>query len=130
MSSTEGSSTKTGWNRLSSAARRADRAQLPAGERGLQHVRSVHGAFGGARTDERVELVDEENDRTLRLLDLLQDGLQAVFELPAVLRAGDHGAEVERHDALVLQSLRDVAHVDAPGEALDDGGFADARIAD
>ena len=84
----------------------------------------------GAGADERVELVDEEDDRALGLLDLLQDGLQAVLELAAVLGAGDHGAEVERDDALVLQALGHVAHVDAAGEALDDRGLADAGLAD
>ena len=110
--------------------RRADGAQLAAGQRGLEHVGGVHRAFGGAGADERVQLVDEEDDRALRLLDLLQDGLEAVLELAAVLGAGDHGAEVERDDALVLQALRHVAHVDAPREALDDGGLADAGLAD
>ena len=86
--------------------------------------------FGGAGPDERVELVDEEDDGALGLLDLLQDGLQAVLELAAVLGAGDHGAEVERDHALVLQALGHVAHVDAAGESLDDRGLADAGFAD
>ena len=62
--------------------------------------------------------------------DLLQDGLEAVFELAAELRAGDHGAEIERDDALVLEDLGHVAADDAAGEAFDDGGFADAGLAD
>ena len=62
--------------------------------------------------------------------DLLQHGLQPLLELAAVLGAGDHRAEVERDEALVLQALGHVAVDDAPGEALDDGGLADARLAD
>jgi hypothetical protein len=65
-----------------------------------------------------------------RVLDLLEDGLQALLELAAVLRAGDQRAEVERHDPLVLQRLRDVAADDPLGEALDDRGLADAGLAD
>ena len=49
---------------------------------------------------------------------------------PRYLAPGDHGAEVERDDALVLQALGHVAHVDAAGEALDDRGLADAGLAD
>jgi hypothetical protein len=37
--------------------------------------------------------------------DLLQHGLEPLLELAAVLRAGDHGAEVEADDALVLERL-------------------------
>ncbi len=110
--------------------RRADRAQLAPSERRLQHVGGVHGALGGSRPDERVQLVDEEDDRALRLFDLLQDGLQPVLELAPVLGPGDHGAQVQSDDPLVLQAFRHVSHVDAPRQALDDGGLSHPRLAD
>ena len=110
--------------------RRADRAQVAAGERGLQHVARVHRALGGARADERVELVDEEDDLAVRLLDFLENRLEALLELAAVLRAREHRAEVERDDALVLQRLGNVARGDAPREPLDDRRLADAGVAD
>src|SRR5207244_1532418 len=75
--------------------RRADAPQLAAGEHRLEHVRGVDGALGRARSDDRVQLVDEEDDLALRPLDLLEDGLQALLELAAVLRAGEEGADVE-----------------------------------
>src|ERR1043166_2174178 len=74
--------------------RRADAAQLAARERGLQHVRRVNRALCRARADERVQLVNEEDDLPPRVLDLFEDGLQAVFELAAVLRAREHRAGV------------------------------------
>ena len=42
--------------------RRADAAELAAREHRLQQVGGVDGAFGGARADDRVQLVDEEDD--------------------------------------------------------------------
>ena len=65
-----------------------------------------------------------------RVLDLLEHGLEPLLELAAVLRAGDHRAEVERDDALVAQRLGHVAGDDALGQALDDRGLADAGLAD
>ena len=38
--------------------------------------------------------------------DLVEHGLEPIFELAAVLRAGDERAHVERDDLLVLQALR------------------------
>ena len=64
------------------------------------------------------------------LLDLLEDGLEPLLELAAVLRAGDHRAEVEGDQPLVAQRLGHVALDDALGQALDDGGLADAGLAD
>ena len=66
----------------------------------------------------------------VRVDDLLDHGLEPVFELAAELGAGDHGAQVDRDQALVLQLVGHVAAHDALGEAFHDGGLADARLAD
>ena len=110
--------------------RRADRVELAAGEHRLEQVRGVHRALGRAGADDRVQLVDEQDDLAVGVLDLLEDGLQALLELAAELRPGDQRAEVERDDALVLERLGHVAADDPLGEALGDGGLADARLAD
>ena len=108
----------------------ADGAQLAAGQRRLQHVGSVNRAFGRARAHQRVQLVDEEDDLALRVFDLLQHRLEAIFKLAAILRARQHRAQIERHHALVLQSFGHVAGDDALRQAFDDRGLADAGLAD
>ena len=107
---------------------RADRLQLAAGQRRLQDGGGVDRALGGAGADEVVELVDEEDD-VAALGDLLHHLLQALLELAAVLGARDQGGQVERVDLLVLEQLGHLALGDAGGEALDDGGLADAGLA-
>ena len=108
----------------------ADGAQLSASKSGLEHVGGVDGAFGGAGADQSVQLVDEENDLALRVFDFLEDGFEAVFEFAAKLCSGQHGAEIERDHALVLEHFRHVAGNDALREAFDDGGLANSRFAD
>ena len=142
MSVTDGSPTKTGWKRRSSAASFSmclrysssvvapTAAQLAAREHRLEHVRGVDGALGRARADDRVQLVDEDDDLALRVRDLLEHGLQPLLELAAVLRAGEQAADVERPDALALQRLGHVARDDPLREPLDDRGLADAGLAD
>ena len=110
--------------------RRADGVQLAARQHRLQHVRRVHRAFGRAGADDGVQLVDEQDDLALGVGDLLEHRLQALLELAAVLRAGDQRAHVERDDPLVLEPFGHVAADDAAGEAFDDGGLADAGLAD
>ena len=110
--------------------RGADRAQLAAGEHRLEQVGGVDRALGGARADDRVQLVHEQDDRAPGLLDLLEDGLQPLLELAAVLGAGQQGADVERDHAPVAQRLGNVAVHDPLGQALDDRGLADAGLAD
>ena len=109
--------------------RRADRLDLAARERRLEDRGGVDRALGRAGADEVVELVDEQDD-VAALGDLLHHLLQALLELTAVLRPGDERREVERVDLLALEDLGHLARGDARGEALDDGGLADARLAD
>ena len=71
-----------------------------------------------------------KQDRVVRVAELLDDLLEPLLELAAVLRAGDERPDVERQDALVQQRLRDVAGDDPVGEALGDRRLADARLAD
>ena len=109
--------------------RRADAADFAARQRRLQDVGGVERAFGRTGADQRVQLVDEHDD--VRVLgQLLHDRLEALFELTAVLGAGDDQRDVEREEPLVGEEVRDVAVDDLLRQPLDDGRLADARLAD
>ncbi len=108
----------------------ADTVELAAGEHRLEQVRRVHRAFRRARADDGVELVEEDDDDPGRLLNLFEHRLEALFELSTVLCAGHQRAQVERKNALLLQSLGHVAAHDPPGQPLDNGRFANSGLAD
>ncbi len=110
--------------------RRADALQFAARERRLDDVARVDRAFGRAGADQRVQLVDEQDDLAGRAADLVHDALHALFELAAVLRSRNQPGKVERDDALVAQRLGNVALDDALRQAFGDRGLADARFAD
>ena len=108
----------------------ADHAQLAAGEHGLEHVGCRDRPLAAARAHEHVQLVDERDDAAVGLGDLLEDALEALLELAAVHRAGDERGDVDRDELFVFERVGDVARDDALREALDDGGLADAGLAD
>ncbi len=108
---------------------RADAANLAARQRRLQDVGGVERALRRARADQRVQLVDEHDD--VRVLgQLLHDRLEALFELAAVLRAGDDQRDIECQDTFVGEEVRHVAVDDLLRKPFDDRGLADARLAD
>ena len=107
----------------------ADALDFAAGQGGLQHVGGVDGAFRAAGADQRVQLVDEQ-DGVLGAAHLVHDGLDAFLELAAILGAGHHHGQVEHDDAAVAQQFGDVAVDDQLGQAFDDGGLADAGLAE
>ena len=110
--------------------RGTDHVQFAACEERLDHVAGVHCALGAAGADDGVNLVDEGDHLARCVGDLLEDSLEPLLELAAVLRPGNHRPEVERDEALVLQALGHIAVRDATCETLDDGGLANARFAD
>ena len=109
--------------------RGTDRLQLTASEHRLEDRCGVDRALGGTRTDERVQLVDEQDD-VATSADLLEHLLEALLEVAAVAGAGHERAEVERVELLALQRVGHVVGDDLLAEALDDGGLADAGLAD
>ena len=141
-SSTDGSSTMTGWNRRSRAASFSMRLRYsssvvapimcssPRASIGLSMLPASIAPSAAPAPDDGVQLVDEQQDAALRGLDLGQDGLEPLLELAAVLGPGHQRAHVEGEDRLVPQPFGHVAADDPLGQALHDGGLAHARVAD
>ena len=110
--------------------RRADAAQFAARELRLHDVRRVRRAFRRARADDRVQFVNEQNDFAFAGDDFLEKRLEPVLEFAAIFRAGNHRAQIHRHQPLVLERFGHVAAHDAPGQAFGNGRLAHARFAD
>ena len=108
----------------------ADAVQLAPGQHRLQQVAGVHAALGLARAHDGMQLVDEQDDPALRLLHFVQDGLQPLLKLAAVLGPGHQRTHIQGEDSLVLQTGGHVALHDPLGKALGDGGLAHAGLAD
>ena len=109
----------------------ANGVQLAARQGRLEQVGRVHGAFAAAAgANERVHLVDEEHDLAFGVGHFLDHGLQALLKLALVLGACHQQAHVEAHDGFVFQVFGHVAAHDALRQALHDGGFAHAGLAE
>ena len=107
---------------------RADTLQFAPAKRRLDDVRGVHRAFGRTRADNRVQLIDEQND-VFRAANLVHDRFDSLLELSAILGAGDHQREVEGDDLFVAQKLRHIAIRDFLGEPFDNRGFSNSGFA-
>src|SRR6202162_1157382 len=72
----------------------------------------------------------DEYDGVLRFHQLFHDGLQALFELAAILSAGNDQGKIESQNALICQERRNFAIGDALRQSFDDGSLTYARLAD
>jgi len=137
-----GGSTSTGWKRRSSAASFSmclrysssvvapRQCNSPRASIGFKEVARVHRAFGLAGAHDEVELVDEQQDAPSLCLISASTALRRSSNSPRYFAPATKRAHVEREDRLVLQPLGHVAAQNALGEALDNGGLANAGFAD
>ena len=77
-----------------------------------------------------MQFIDEKNDLPFGLGDLLDHGFEAILKLPAILGPGDQSRQVQRHDALRFENIRNVAGHDTLCQAFDHRGLAHTGFAD
>ena len=110
----------------------ADAGKLPLGHRGAQLADRVERAVAHRpRADDGVYLVEEDDDLALGRLELAAQHGHPLGEGSAQLSARQQRAHVELDQDPILQQRHLVGLVDLKvRETLDDGGLADARLAD
>ena len=104
--------------------------ELPPGQEGLEEVARIHSPLGLTRPYDGVKLVNEEQDSALRLLHLVQNGLEPLLKLAPVLGPGDEGAHIQGKDGLVLQRGWHVPLHDPLGQPLGNGSLTYPGLTD
>ena len=109
---------------------RADALQLAARQGGLEDVGGVDGALGGAGADERVQLVDEQDARCPWSVISSMTFLRRSSNSPRYLVPATSEPMSRVSTRLSCRISGTSPCDDALGQALDDGGLADAGLAD
>ncbi len=130
VSSTEGSSTITGWKRRSRAGsfsmylRYSSMVVAPtmcSSPRASMGLSMLPASMAPSAAPAPTTVCISSMNRMISPAadgDLFEHRFQALFELAAVLGAGDQGAHIQLHQALVLEAFGHVAVDDALGQAL------------
>ena len=106
----------------------ANNLDFATAQRRLQNGRSVNGAFSGTSTNQRVNLVDEQDNLAI-ILHFLDALLQALFEFTAELAARHQRGHVQRDNTLAAQQIGHLVRHDELGQPFHYSGFAHARLA-
>ena len=110
--------------------RGAHTVQFAPSQGGLDQVGRIHSAIGLTSADQRVHLVDEQDDLARSGGHFVQDSFQPFFKLAAILRTGNQGPHVEGKQALIAQGFRHIAVDDPQRQALGNRGLPDSWLAD
>ena len=73
----------------------ADTVELAPCQHRLQQVACVHSAIGLACTDDSVKLINKQKYLTVAVLYLIEDSLQTLLELAAVLCSCDESSHIK-----------------------------------
>ena len=109
--------------------RGSDALQFTPRQRRLEHVRRVDRTLGRTGSNQRVQLIDEQDDVAVAG-DLVHDRLEALFELAPVLGPGDHGGHVQCKDAVFPEALGHLPAGDQLCQSFDDRRLPDSGLAD
>ena len=94
----------------------------------FEDVSCIHGTLATAGTNKSVDLVDEQDDATVALGNLVDDTLKSLLELTFIFRTCDKCAHVERVELLVLKVLGHIATNDTTGQSLNDSRLTSTRL--
>ena len=108
----------------------ADAMQLAARQRRLQQVGGVHRAVRLAGADQRVHLVDEEDDLPAAAVTSVSTAFSRSSNSPRYFAPAISAPMSSASSFLSFSDLRHVAVDDAERQAFGDGGLADAGLAD
>ena len=103
--------------------------QLTTSQLRLQQGSCVNCTFCCTCTNKSVNLIDEQDD-VAALVNLLENLLQALFEVTTVTGACYQRTQVKRVNLLVLQGLWNLAINNIESKTLDNSGLTNARFTD
>ena len=106
----------------------ANNLDFATAQRRLQNSSGVNGAFSGTGANQRMDLVDEQDNLAV-VLHFLDAFLQALFEFTAKLAARHQRGHIQRDNALATQQIGHLIRHDELGQSFHHGGFAHARLA-
>ena len=108
--------------------RGTDGAQLATCQGGLQDVGGIHRARRLTGSDERMNLVDEEQNLPLGGNHLLHHGLQSLLKLALILRTRNERTHIKRINRLRADIFRHIPVDDTAGYSLGNGRLTDTRL--
>ena len=104
--------------------------QLPARQHRFEQVACIHRAFRFARADNRMQLVDKQDNPAVALLISCKTALRRSSNSPRNLAPAIRSAHIERKMVRFLRVFRHIAAYNPLCQPFGDGRLADAWFAD
>ena len=107
---------------------RADALDLASGQSRFEHIGCIHRTFGGSRSHQSMQLVNEQNDAVI-LNDFLHDAFETSLKLTAILGARNQGTQIKRNHTFLKKRIRHFPFYNKLGQTFNDRGLTDTGFA-
>ena len=104
--------------------------QFTSGKHWFEHIAGVHSAIGLAGTDNRMQLINKQNDLSFTLLHFFKNRFQTLLEFATVFRTRYQGTHIQRKDLLVFESFRHISANNTLCQALNSGSLTNTGFTD
>ena len=81
---------------------RADTMKLTTGQHRLEHITGIKGSVCLACTDNRMQLINKQDDLTITVLHILKHSFQTLFKFTTILRTCNQCTHIQRKNLLIL----------------------------
>ena len=102
-----------------------DTMQLTSCQHRLQQVACIHCAVRFACTNNRMQLINKEDNLTFALSNLIQNGFQSLLKFTTEFCACNQRTHIQREDGFILQAVGYILFHDTLCQTFCNGGFAD-----
>ena len=105
-----------------------DAMQFSSGQHGLEQISRIHCAVAFSGSDNRMQLVDEENDIAIACLYFIENRFQTFLKLTTEFCTGNQCPHIQRKQPSVFQVIRYVSTDDSKCQSFCYGRFTHARF--
>ena len=77
-----------------------------------------------------MQLIDKENNLSIRILDIIKNRLQTLLKLTTIFRTCDQRSHIQSEKFLIFQSFRDISLHNTLRQTFDHSGLTNTRFTD
>ncbi|OQA12970.1 MAG: hypothetical protein BWY63_03641 [Chloroflexi bacterium ADurb.Bin360] len=107
----------------------ANGVQLSPRQHGFKDIPGIHRPLGFTCTNNCVQLINKEQNLPFSTRQFVKHRFETLLKLTTILRACNQRPHIQLKNALVFQALRNIATHNALRQSLNNGSFANTRLA-
>ena len=96
----------------------------------FQHISGIHSAVRLSCSDDRMQLIDKQNNLSVTVFHFFKNCFQSFLKLAPILCSCNERSHIKRKDRLIFQTFRNVATDDPLGKSFYNRCFSDSRLSD